>query len=128
MIIHGDGSEVFLLGGIDMKPIPKPIHDYVWQRDGGRCRFCGLEGEHVHHIYSRYSQIPAHLKIQETINNNHPDNLILLCSKHHFRVHNGNIVYDKEKEIEISRQRAKLVKTTTKLIECLIKNKSKLAK
>jgi hypothetical protein len=32
------------------------------------------------------------------------------------------------KEIEISRQRAKLVKTTTKLIECLIKNKSKLAK
>ncbi len=111
-----------------MKPIPKPIHDYVFKRDRGKCRFCGMEAEAVHHIYSRYSQIPAYLKIQETISNNHPDNLISVCTKHHGRIHSGNVIFDKEKEILVSRERSQWYPMTEKVRECIEKNKSKLAK
>lgn len=50
----------------------------VRKRDGNVCRWCGKNGEQVHHIKYRSQGGPDHL-----------GNLILLCQEHHQRVHSN---------------------------------------
>lgn len=65
-------------------PIPPAVREEVMQRDGG-CRFCGTRtGLHVHHIIYR-SQGGKHV----------PDNLIVLCARHHDLVHSDKSRYMK---------------------------------
>jgi len=73
--------------------IPKAIREYIY-RDKGRCRICFQPVEkrfaHVHHLYHRYAPIPKWLEVPPTIANNHPYNLILVCSECHALLHTGD--------------------------------------
>lgn len=74
-----------------MKPIPKELADYIWNRDGYRCRLCGRrlsrgEGA-IHHLWKRTEFIPADVEIPKAPLNNHPLNLVLLCGRCHTELH-----------------------------------------
>lgn len=55
----------------------------LYERDGAKCRKCGSDKRiSVHHLdFNGYSKTDHP--------NNNPDNLILLCSTCHFKVHRG---------------------------------------
>ncbi len=73
-----------------LKPIPKKIADYVWNRDGYQCRLCGRrlsKGEGaIHHLIKRSEFIPKSMGLR---GHNDPRNLILLCGECHVAVHNS---------------------------------------
>jgi 5-methylcytosine-specific restriction endonuclease McrA len=53
-------------------PIPQKVKDYVYQRDGGRCRHCGR-----HSDYMEYD----HIKPWSKGGSNDASNLQLLCRR-----------------------------------------------
>lgn len=59
-------------------PIPTDVRSAVNARDRSRCRFCGKDGGHLHHIRYRSEGIDH----SET-------NLITLCHEHHELVHSN---------------------------------------
>lgn len=63
--------------------IPVAVRDHVYQRDGRRCRFCGItRGLHLHHVKYR-SEGGTHTS----------DNLLTLCWKHHDLIHSDKALY-----------------------------------
>ena len=76
-----------------LKPIPSVIRDYVYKRDKGKCRICrkpvSKQEAHVHHLWHRNSSVPADLEVPRVKGNNHPYNLILVCSECHATLHSG---------------------------------------
>lgn len=57
---------------------PTAVRDQVLARDRHRCRVCGGEGHHVHHIRYRSEGV-----------DHQPHNLITLCWEHHEVVHSN---------------------------------------
>ena len=96
-----------------MRRLPKKVREYVYRRDGGKCRLCGrpveLKEAHVHHIYHRFGVIPADLDVPS---NDHPDNLILLCPECHVRIHSGFEIPDNLRKalVMINKNRARLMR------------------
>lgn len=60
-------------------PTPKTRKE-VLKRDRVRCRFCGTQSTHLHHIHYRSEHWP---------DMHSPINLITLCPKHHDVVHSN---------------------------------------
>jgi hypothetical protein len=60
--------------------IPKPIRDYVWDRDGG----CVADG-----CTSRYRLEIHHIRQRDNGGDHHPDNLTVMCWFHHHVVIHG---------------------------------------
>lgn len=71
--------------------IPAAIRRHVVRRDGGRCRFCGGPGRHLHHIRHR-----------EHHGDHHPANLALLCEHCHRLHHRGIITIGGNPELDPS--------------------------
>lgn len=69
-------------GGGQGSPIPTVVRAEVLARDRSRCRYCGSNGHHVHHICYRSEGI-----------DHQPHNLITLCREHHDLVHSNKRVY-----------------------------------
>jgi len=74
-----------------MRPIPKDLADYIWDRDDSSCRLCGRrlnrgEGT-IHHLWKRSEFIPQDIDIPKAPMNNHPLNLVLLCGRCHVELH-----------------------------------------
>jgi 5-methylcytosine-specific restriction endonuclease McrA len=63
-------------------PIPTAVRGEVLTRDRSRCRYCGGDGHHVHHVCYRSEGI-----------DHQPHNLITLCREHHDLVHSNKRVY-----------------------------------
>ncbi len=74
-----------------IKPISKKrvcvseeTYNKVYERDYGRCRFCGNRNIELHHIIYR-SESKALI--------NEPSNCIMLCNEHHKLVHSNKKKY-----------------------------------
>lgn len=77
-----------------LKPIPKKIADYVWNRDGYQCRLCGRrlsrgEGA-IHHLWERDEFFPIDIGLSD---HNDPLNLILVCGECHVKLHTHRELY-----------------------------------
>jgi len=108
-----------------MKPIPNIIRAYVFMRDDGRCRICGqftVKGV-VHHIFRRSEAIPADLAIPWIKGNNHPDNLVWLCSVCHALLHAGLFNEDKALWVVENRRLRDLCPMPKEVQEWLIEHK-----
>lgn len=63
-----------------VKDVTKKVRLEVYERDGGMCRLCKRQGEHIHHIIPRS-------RAKSLINE--PSNLIVLCASCHNLVHSN---------------------------------------
>ena len=53
----------------EITKLDKKVREYVIERDGGRCQYCGQDGNNVHHLIGRRNRSTRWFI----------DNLLLLC-------------------------------------------------
>jgi len=70
--------------------IPFDVQKHIYERDTNTCRLCGWNVEKWKNTDPRILEL-HHLKPHVKRGKNSPENLIVICSKCHDRVHSGNL-------------------------------------